>query len=525
MAYHLLNKKQMNYGNRLDMPTSHNPKKDLYLSALADGALLDDEESPIAMSRAPAAVASPIEMPVVEYAPEAARALATAEKKKQVAIPNSGGATQDPLTGVVTLPEIFAEGAPRIPRTDVMDQIATAQAAPKVPVMIPERDSHEDWTKDTESSSTEDTQSNQNTAKNTTETKIYDPESLGERIKSAYNTPQIQALSDGLDRQEKMITDELEHPGSREVDLRGVAALIDNTYGTNYGKYLDKPTSDLERKKLLMSALDKVQDNRRDMAKSLLETVKAQEIGKNSNGNTIVELVKLMQKNGQIAQTGSSDKSTEINPDAIKLKASARNPQVNNAYEKVWDQFSKQNKSTLEGFQAIPQAQEMLKLNTSPSTGVLKRMILKLAGDSRFSDQDVQAFGGDPTLIEKANQAVETAAGSGGFSAANQAQMKALINGMVRVAKKRYDEQVKGHIDSALIAHKELDPADMQDFFYGRSGMTKEKLAAMSRDATPKGTGPKLGPKSGAAKKKDEEKKAGKPTGNTDSIDAFFGKK
>jgi hypothetical protein len=121
MAYHLLNKKQMNYGNRLDMPTSHNPKKDLYLSALADGALLDDEESPIAMSRAPAAVASPIEMPVVEYAPEAARALATAEKKKQVAIPNSGGATQDPLTGVVTLPEIFAEGAPRIPRTDMTD--------------------------------------------------------------------------------------------------------------------------------------------------------------------------------------------------------------------------------------------------------------------------------------------------------------------------------------------------------------------------------------------------------------------
>lgn len=517
MGYRLLKDKQMNYGNLLDQPTTGNPEKDLAVSAILDGNMdvsslppptpeeaanvkkltgLDllnmgkPNDSPEIVD----AAGNPIDMnESVGRAPAANKKAAAV---KQMAIPESGGATMG-ADGMITLAPVAANSSPKV--NDISDIIKMSSAAPKATSPFMPKERMRDNVKQNVTTTTEkDDTSNTNTNKQGREEKIFDPTGTAERMQSAYDTPAIQRMVAGLDQQEKIINDEINNPGSRAVDLRGLAAFVDNQYGTHYGAYLDKPTSELERKKMLMSALDKVQDNRKDLSKAILDVSKASEVGKNTFGNQIVDIIKAARGGSVVNTNRDESKDTDIGREFMdaqaKMKAqSGRNPQVNNPKEKIWTEYAKQNKDTIE---ATMGASEKIKsaLGQRSVTGdnLAITQFLRMAGDTRISNEDKKGFA-SPDLANRAEIILQKVDRGQSLTQQDRDDMLRSVGAFQKIAQKRLREQAHSHAAAAAY-YQGVDPVEAEKGIIQRVG------SALNSSHAGGSTSPKK-----AAKKSDSE--------------------
>lgn len=125
------------------------------------------------------------------------------------------------------------------------------------------------------------------------------------------------------------------------------------------------------------------------------------------------------------------------------------NPQVNNPMEKLWTEFKRVAQPEMDALSAGKQARELLNQGSTTADQMVKRQLIRLAGDQRPSNEDVRAFGGDSRLLERAQQFYDSLFGSGTFTPSNREELNAILNGMERIAQGRFEEKLHGHASAA----------------------------------------------------------------------------
>ncbi len=127
--------------------------------------------------------------------------------------------------------------------------------------------------------------------------------------------------------------------------------------------------------------------------------------------------------------------------------------------------FNKDKKANRaqERLSAATAADSLLSSNTPIGNEVLKRMILKLSGDSRFSDKDVTAFAGSPAVAVKLKQTYHRLK-EGTFNPENLDDMKLIVKSLRKTALNDYQGAVNQY-------------ASLSEFGYGiPSGITRTYL-------------------------------------------------
>lgn len=311
---------------------------------------------------------------------------------------------------------------------------------------------------------TTDEQTVQTDQKRATTRNIYaDPSDLEKMRLAQESDPYLQSQISGEKRLENLLAMELAMPADTgSAILRPLAALADSETGSKLMAGLPVTEAPHARNQRLMTMAEKLQDNRRDIAS------KAAESARNLKTGTVMDLLlaQLTDKKGATAGGGGN--------------GTTKNPQVNNAYEKIWDQFAKDKVAgkALTQLQFVPDAQAMLTNQNSISDEMLKRALLNLAHDTRPSDRDVQAFGGDRRVLNRAQQAWDWAFGTGSFTPLNRTEIEAIIGGFTRVAKQRFVQSAKTNSRAGKRAHPELpSESEIEKFIYDRAGYTPDEMS------------------------------------------------
>lgn len=246
---------------------------------------------------------------------------------------------------------------------------------------------------------------------------------------------------------------------SPQLDLSGAMSLADflNKGKSQFRAGYKAPESGFdiarERMKDLLALRDKAIENKRDMVKTLLAAYPA------------------IAKSGGIAQSmaQSTEQAKAMLGQENKPQAGKAAGGVNNALEKAWGVFDK-DKDVVKARDAVGSAGDaraLLAQGYGPADEILKKKLITLSGDSKPSDKDVEAIGGDRRLVERFKQYVNYLFGSGSFTDLNVQEMGKLINGLERVSRQRLEGKLEGHARAAKTSQG-LDPKVVKPFLMDR---------------------------------------------------------
>ena len=207
--------------------------------------------------------------------------------------------------------------------------------------------------------------------------------------------------------------------------------------------------------------------------------------GKNAPVGTLTAL----SKNPTMSQIGNvmgwmGRQSTGINP--LQL-ARFQKSEEKDAYRKEQTKLKNRNdffetyekdklvRDSREKIDAIAPVRALLAENTPISAPVIQRMILKLTGDFRFSDQDVKAFQGSKAALDRLEQTMQTI-GKGNYSEANRQDLVRIVQVLERGAYAGLRKRQKRFIDAAELAYNiDKDTAKLMIGYISPEEKSKKK--------------------------------------------------
>jgi hypothetical protein len=296
-----------------------------------------------------------------------------------------------------------------------------------------------------------------------------DPALVKSFTESVSDLPSFQAQEEGQNRLEELLAMEASNPAQRSAywtkPLAGLADYMNAKRGISTNNAGNVPVEETPeaRNMKLMEYANKLQKDRSDYNARLLDSAKAFKSG------SIQE--QLMQKLSEKITAGTGQRL-----------GGERNPQVNTPLEKVWSVFKddKAAGKALEALSSAKSAKEELSSGTKIGSEMLKRAMLRVAGDTRFSDKDVSAFGGSSLWKDRLEQAYEWSLGKGSFTPKNEQEIREIILGLERIAKSRVSRLANSHATAARRSQPGLvssNPADIEKFLYERAGYTPQELS------------------------------------------------
>lgn len=280
----------------------------------------------------------------------------------------------------------------------------------------------------------------------TTQTQWPTSDKVAEVLASIRGIPELQAQDAGSRHMAEMLQAEMAQPVQADI-LRPLAALTDSVTGSNLSQAMPKAESGSDRRLKLLALADKIQDNKRDMAKSTLEAV-----GKLKSGTDTLTLLSQMG-----FKFGGKSADTEL-----KKGAGATKPQVNNPMEKTWTEFGKANKDLLESLSGGQSARSLMETGTPIGDQMLRRKMIILSGDKRPSNEDVKQSAGDPRVEQILNQWYASRFDTGVLTNLNRDSIDKVLTAMERLGRKRLHTTVEGFSKSAPKFHPELNPSTVR---------------------------------------------------------------
>lgn len=276
--------------------------------------------------------------------------------------------------------------------------------------------------------------------------------------------PDLMAQRQGQRKLEDLLVMQMQEPADYAGAVaRPLAALTDSLTGSHLiqGVPQHKP-------KDVMGMAEKLQDNRRDI------TSKAFDAARSMRSGNVTDLLLKDIASRIIAGTdpGGKKKSGDMAP---------QKPEQ--AYDRVWTRFKDDRVAgkVLHQLQFVDNSVKLLENKNSISDEMLKRLMLNLVGDTRPSDRDVQAFGGDRRLMERVQQAYDLAISSGTFSTTNRKHLLDTIEAVAGSAKDRFKKLVK----NAALAGKQsnrafanTNPAELEKFLLTQAGYNDADLVS-----------------------------------------------
>jgi len=201
-------------------------------------------------------------------------------------------------------------------------------------------------------------------------------------------------------------------------------------------------------------------------------------------GGDIDSLAKIFQTGsmGKLTTTKGSEFGETYTAEDPEKKKDKFNEEHSKSLEKVWDVFKDSAEKDLGAIQSIQDSIPVFQTATEDlkrsQIGLLKRKIIVSSGDTRPSDKDVDAFGGDTRLL-KAAQRFHAEVIKGETIPEDWQQLTPILEGLSKVVAKRMIERVEGHTRAAQYAHPNLrgeNPKRLSNFFYERMAIDPRSL-------------------------------------------------
>ncbi len=292
--------------------------------------------------------------------------------------------------------------------------------------------------------------------------KDYDPQQLLGIMNVLNSSREIQDQKSGIDRQDAM-AEAYKHAPMGMVDWGPALRLSDSWFKTKLAEGYAPPETLQQRMEKVMAHQNKLQDDRRDLTKSVMGLAAQSESGRSTD--KLSEAVRLLREQ----QAGAQDPT---------MKGAGAKP-IYPQYERIWSSFKddKVAGKYITALNALPAAKVLLAQGTAPAFEMLKRQLLQMGGDTRPSDKDVGAFGGNRTLLNKAQQAWDWAFNQNGrISDISSEELAAILDGFGQVAGSRMMEMAPRYIDGVRPAYPDVNPQDALQFIQTKLTMPQAEL-------------------------------------------------
>ncbi len=286
---------------------------------------------------------------------------------------------------------------------------------------------------------------------------LIDPETYRQAYRTVSDLPPIQEANNALDQYRQLVQMESQQP--IQADWSPLVNWLNKAGDPRVAPV--GPTGDPQAQlKNLRAGLQTYSTGRTNLADKVNDYIRAMKGG--TDVSKMVENFELMH--------ALSNKDPAAKGGRKGLTAG----QQDMAWDRLWNSF-KDNRSAgkaIMAVQAIPDSITLLEQGASTTDEMLKRALLNLVGDTRPSDRDVGAFGGDKRLLERAKQVYDSVIATGSFTENNREQLRKLIIGMSQVATRRFSDVAKGYSRAAKnrIAFQGVPEDQVLNFLYSQAG-------------------------------------------------------
>jgi hypothetical protein len=223
----------------------------------------------------------------------------------------------------------------------------------------------------------------------------FSPEEMADQYKVAMDSPAVQGQQAGLDNMQKLIQMEAQAQPKVQTDLTPLMQLTDAWSGSNFTKGYQRPDDGSAGREKLRAYYAKMQDDSRDLSKTVLEAMKARKMG-------------TVQDNMQ--EKLLRDLAEKLQDPTMGKRAAGRHGDSNKDVKWVFQKFSTDPLVTgaKKGMLYANQAESALAADNWVGDRSLPGMIAGAAGERPLSNQDIYRYSSDPSIAGRLSQLYST---------------------------------------------------------------------------------------------------------------------
>ncbi len=276
-----------------------------------------------------------------------------------------------------------------------------------------------------------------------TEYQLADQAKMAALREVLMSTPEYKAMSEGNSRMEEILAAQAQRPP--QLDVSAVLSLADHlTGGKMAANYKAPSEQDLLNRKMLLDYQSKLQDDKRDVFKSLQDSFTKLKTGTTTDSDIFKLLV--------------ADKLQAEDPAAAARSAAQTDQEIR------WGDRIQQHLKTdkrvqkpLESLSAVQEAKTLINQGISVADNAFRTKFARAMGDAPISNVDIMRASGDSSVGHRVWQTINTAL-EGQYDPKNRAQYKKTLEVLEKVHKNKLAAAREYWVKQGTSTYK-LDPA------------------------------------------------------------------